>query len=97
MDFLHRIITEITKILILELTKKPESERKKIKYMKIIWNTLMYIPWKRGEELGIRNLYLFCERNHGSDTHCQTLARRKKLDLEKVTNEKRIICGYLEK
>ena len=25
----HRIITEITKILISELTKKPESERKK--------------------------------------------------------------------
>ena len=36
MNFLHRIITEITKILILELTKKPESERRKIKYMKII-------------------------------------------------------------
>ena len=97
MDFLHRIITEITKILISELTKKPESERRKIKYMKIIWNTQMYIPWKRGEELGIRNLYLFFERNHGSDAHRPTLARRKKLDLEKVTNEKWIICGYLEK
>ena len=36
MDFLHKIITEITKILISELTKKPESERRKIKYMKII-------------------------------------------------------------
>ena len=37
MDFLHKIITEITKILISELTKKTiESERRKIKYMKII-------------------------------------------------------------
>ena len=97
MDFLHRIITKITKILISELTKKPESERRKIKYMKIIWNTQMYIPWKRGEELGIRNLYLFFERDHGSDAHRPTLAHRKKLDLEKVTNEQRIICGYLRK
>ena len=38
MDFLHRIITKITKILISELTKKKtiESERRKIKYIKII-------------------------------------------------------------
>ena len=36
MDFLHRIITEITKILISESTKNRESERRKIKYMKII-------------------------------------------------------------
>ena len=42
-------------------------------------------------------MYLFLERNHGSHAHRQTLARRKKLDLEKVTNEKQIICGYLGK
>ena len=42
-------------------------------------------------------MYLLLERNHGSDKHRPTLARRMKLDLEKVTNEKRIICRYLEK
>ena len=42
-------------------------------------------------------MYLLLERNHGSDAHRPTLARRKKLDLEKATNEKRIICGYLRK
>ena len=33
-------------------------------------------------------IYLFFERNHGSDAHRQTLDRLKKLDLEMVTNEK---------
>ena len=42
-------------------------------------------------------MYLFFERYHGGDAHRSTLARRKKMDLEKVTNEKRIICGYLRK
>lgn len=65
--------------------------------MNIIWNTQMYIPWKRDEELGIRTMYLFFEDMHGS-AHRQTLARQKKnIDLEKVTDEKWIICGYLEK
>ena len=52
---------------------------------------------KKGDEMGIRNMYLLLERNHGSDAPRPTLARRMKLDLEKVTNEKRIICRYLEK
>ena len=32
---------------------------------------------------------LLFERNHGSDAHRPTLTSREKLDLEKVTNEKR--------
>ena len=42
-------------------------------------------------------MYLFFEHNHGSHAHRPTRVRRKKIDLEKVTNEKRIIFGYLEK
>lgn len=32
-----------------------------------------------------KDLFLFSERNYGSDLHSQTLVRCKKLDVEKVT------------
>ena len=61
-------------------------------------NNLKHIKVQTCIRVGKRIMYLIFKRNYGSDAHRPALfSRRKKLDLEKVSKEKWILCGYLEK